>query len=735
VSLRPLGRVLALFLLSWPAQAFAADPPEIRVGLLGGAAEAVISSEGGGLRVVESGAPPRSLDGPLRYAVRAAEPATPTQPSSWFVDVREEKDARQARRVAEALKSSVSAPLEVERRGSRHAVVAGPFETLEAAAQLQELLASAGMSAASLREVAPTPARRSRLVRVDADWTVTAVAGESAVLRADRGRLLLDGKPYRGELRVSVDSKGLLRVVNAVPLEAYLRGVVPEELGPNTFGELEALSAQAVAARTWVLTQLGRHEAEGYDVCPTPHCQVYGGAGAEHELSDRAVFGTLGRVLGFEGEPATAYFSSTCGGHTEAVENVFDHPPVPYLKGVSCYPESVTFTRLAGRPVEADWQRADGGPAHDILARLWAIGLLDDSDLTGGGFTKRAKGPEAAAWLRAAASATGLRLEEGAAEALEVGTAISFLASLEQALGWGGRAALLDDADLAAASRFSELRGLEGAQLRSALLAQKGGLLPPGLGRAWAEGRLSRGNVLEVLDAWLESRGHWKGEAFRFLGRDGGDLLLLSSGERVTRSLADEPVLLSGRKGRSAVAATSLEFKLSDKLYALGPPNGPARLLLLEEDPDGAAFDRTSIYSWWERRTSFEEVARQAKRRAGVDRLADLQVKRISAAGRVVSVELTDRRGRKTMVEGFSARGLLGLPDSRAQIEVERDSAGKPVAVRATGRGWGHGVGLCQFGAYGMALAGRSHEEILGHYFPGAPLTDLSRLRLPDGPR
>ena len=66
--------------------------------------------------------------------------------------------------------------------------------------------------------------------------------------------------------------------------------------------------------------------------------------------------------------------------------------------------------------------------------------------------------------------------------------------------------------------------------------------------------------------------------------------------------------------------------------------------------------------------------------------------------------------------------------------------AGSPATAQASeftvsGRGWGHGVGLCQFGAYGMALAGRSHERILSHYYPGAELADLATIRLPDAPR
>ena len=725
--------VLALLALgAGVAASRAAEAPEIRVGLRTGADEARVSAPA--LLLAEGDGEFRPAPPALRFGVRPGPAPEPAR-SRWFLDVKEEESAKQAQQVAAALRPSIEAPLATEEREGRHLVVAGPFESLGQAEELADFLQAAGLDAARLREERTESDAPSRLVAVDESWSVRPVAGERARLRAESGRLLLDGEPYRGELELFLDERGALTVVNTLPLEEYLRGVVPRELGPDHFPELEALAAQAVAARTWVLTQIGRHGAGGYDVCPTAHCQVYGGAGAEHELSDRAVRETAGEVLSWKGEPATAFFSSTCGGHTEAVENVFDHEPVPYLKGVACYPERVGFSALGGRSVQADWLRVDGRPAHDILARLWAVGVVDDEDLRRSGFVRRARDDEAATWLRRAARLAGLELDDERVDGLSTETALSFLATLERALGWDARRELLSAADLSAAERFGELRGLEDDALATGLLAMKGGLLPSGVGEGWPEGKLDRGNVLEVIDLWLASRGLYDTPALRFLRKEGDELLVADGRDRERVRLADEPALLSGRKGRLPSPRGRLELKLSDKLFLLGPPGGAPRLVRLEEDPDGAAFDRTSAYSWWERRTPFAEVQREARKRAGVETLADLTIRTPSTTGRVVAVELIDGEGRKKVLEGFPARGLLGLPDSRAHVEVERDSAGRPVAVRATGRGWGHGVGLCQFGAYGMALAGKNRDEILAHYFPGAPLVDLSVVTLPDAPR
>jgi len=90
------------------------------------------------------------------------------------------------------------------------------------------------------------------------------------------------GQPYRGRIEVFLNRRGRLTVVNVVPLEAYLRGVVPNELSPTVFSNLEALKAQAIAARTYALKNRGKYAAEGYDLLPTAASQVYRGQASEH---------------------------------------------------------------------------------------------------------------------------------------------------------------------------------------------------------------------------------------------------------------------------------------------------------------------------------------------------------------------------------------------------------------------------------------------------------------------
>jgi stage II sporulation protein D len=144
----------------------------------------------------------------------------------------------------------------------------------------------------------------------------------------------VDGKAYRGSLLVLTNPRGTLNLVNRVDLDEYLYGVVPAEMGPKRYDEIEALKAQAVAARTYALAHRGQFETEGYDLCATPKCQVYAGRTAEDPLSSGAVDATRGLVLASGGAFADALFISTCGGQTENVENVVTGESAPYLVSV-----------------------------------------------------------------------------------------------------------------------------------------------------------------------------------------------------------------------------------------------------------------------------------------------------------------------------------------------------------------------------------------------------------------
>lgn len=140
-------------------------------------------------------------------------------------------------------------------------------------------------------------------------------------------------RAYGGMLEFVLDKDARITVVNLVPIETYLAGVVPYEM-PRGF-PAEALKAQAVAARTEVMSKLGiRHPDEPFDVCDEVHCQVYGGLGREAASTSQAVAATRGLVMTYNGGSVNAVYSAVCGGHTENNENVWGGDPAPYLRGI-----------------------------------------------------------------------------------------------------------------------------------------------------------------------------------------------------------------------------------------------------------------------------------------------------------------------------------------------------------------------------------------------------------------
>lgn len=172
---------------------------------------------------------------------------------------------------------------------------------------------------------------------------VTISTGNPVILTSQSGvvrirRFLGDASQFRGAAEVRFNStKTALVGINALPIEQYLYGVVPRELGPIAFPEVEAQKTQAVAARTFARRRMqfcpASRCSHGYHIVPTTSDQVYGGKTAEHPVSTQAVEDTRGVVATYNGGLIEALYSSTTGGYTANSEDVFANA-VPYLRGV-----------------------------------------------------------------------------------------------------------------------------------------------------------------------------------------------------------------------------------------------------------------------------------------------------------------------------------------------------------------------------------------------------------------
>ena len=211
-----------------------------------------------------------------------------------------------------------------------------------------------------------------------------------------RGKILTTGRErFRRALEFHPGVLGGIDTVNAVRLEAYLRGVVPRE-SPASW-PAEALKAQALAARTYAITT---SRSGNFDHYRDTRSQVYDGVAAEDPRTDAAIRATRGEVVTYDGDPVVTYFFSTSGGRTEDVENAFiGADPKPWLKSVDDpYDDESPYHRWTLRMSRSE---ADAKLGSLVKGRFEGIRVLDRgssprvvrAEVVGSGGTTRTDGP------------------------------------------------------------------------------------------------------------------------------------------------------------------------------------------------------------------------------------------------------------------------------------------------------------------------------------------------------
>jgi stage II sporulation protein D len=181
-------------------------------------------------------------------------------------------------------------------------------------------------------KMAATPSGLAFGNATDRTPPILAAPTDTISIRGERGPLRWNGKTWRGTFRVFLNPRGKLTLVDRLPLETYLLGVVPLEIGGLTKDLLEAGRAQAVAARSYTLFYRGRRASEGFDLYGTVEDQVYGPVESERPLATECVERTRGEVALHDGEPIRANYCSTCGGVSAEVWEAWPAAALPYLE-------------------------------------------------------------------------------------------------------------------------------------------------------------------------------------------------------------------------------------------------------------------------------------------------------------------------------------------------------------------------------------------------------------------
>ena len=192
-----------------------------------------------------------------------------------------------------------------------------------------------------------------------------------------------EDRAYRGLIEISPKPGAGFSVINRVSLEDYTAGVIAAEMSASW--PIEALKAQAILVRGYALSKKGRHNAEGFDVCDSVHCQVYQGLTAENPRTNQAVNETAGLVLKHGGRIIPSVFSSQCGGHTQDYAEAwgYQEPVVGVIDYDTRYNQDMEFPLSPNRMerwIKEDrqaWCRVSELKDHRSYRWAWVVTAAD----------------------------------------------------------------------------------------------------------------------------------------------------------------------------------------------------------------------------------------------------------------------------------------------------------------------------------------------------------------------
>ncbi|MFW6160006.1 MAG: SpoIID/LytB domain-containing protein, partial [Acidobacteriota bacterium] len=415
-----------------------------------------------------------------------------------------------------------------------------------------------------------------------------------------RSYLSFKGRSYRGIFVLKATSKGIV-LVNILNIENYLKSVVPSELSPYTFRELEAQKAQAVAARTYALKNLGQNESFGFDLVDTPDSQYYQGMNVEHPLSSRAVEETKGETVLYKGKLIEALYTSTCGGQTENVEDVFQGPALPYLRSTECVYESQREWFLSSKR-KLNPVYLDGTNLTPLIAELISLNLIpfwDDPLL----YQEKAESDKALNWIDRSLSFLGKK-STNRGEMGKILTLGKLLPLIIEEFGWSQRVEnLLLEEELSFI-----LKDFPGwpEHLRPGLAyLVKTGIIPDSFQATGPDEPVLYGHLVQILwDMISDQHVFW--EEGIFIKQEGDVLKVEKGDEEIHLSFSPDTFYFKNKEGRRTLVR---------HLYLLGGEkvhwienDGELKLLEVFLPNSTNILDRSSSHHFWQVRITGKDL-------------------------------------------------------------------------------------------------------------------------------
>ncbi|MCL1893423.1 MAG: SpoIID/LytB domain-containing protein [Holophagaceae bacterium] len=676
--------------------------PNIKVGLSLTAIEHVISLEGGGAVCNKAGKTLIQLRSGERLRIWLDTRGNITSTDEYRIQIGPPLIKQEADGLVQKIKRLGESP-ECLRwpDGDTWRVLLGSFPTVEDADVLLQKLIDAGfyeLWVTSEKKALNAKNSRGGLYGITEKYERIALPSDGVMLKPNQGISTIEGKGgYRGRIDIYPNAQNRLSLINTLDMESYLRGVVPKEMGAWAFPSIEALKAQAVAARTYAYANLGKRSKDGFDLLDTPLDQVYGGKDGEQSLTDRAVEETRGLIATLNGRPIQALFMATGGGATVDNTYVFGGA-FSYLKGVSNYPDKPKTLSYKGISAPAD----DQSWLSWEIARMLAEGLLTANSLEPGRMSASYKAEDFRQFLTFLTKrfklpapnsppTDGIQIYIWMAKILQFDRVIS---GIERPLD---ATYFLQNATVPAQD-----------QILAGFLTRRGIITP----MQWRAVKVS------TLDA-LQALGRMWHELEPFDPQEG--TLLLDGQVRPQRmgptplKLGTPLLILEEYPGGFLRMVSQVDVQVGDRVKWINQDGG-SRLFVRRLDPDGASYDRYNVTAHWKVEMTEAEVLASLRSRTAVRSLRTIELKH-NENGRVVEMIVRDRDNKSHRFTGMRIRGALNLRDNVFRYITTGEAPNRKFIFY--GRGWGHGVGMDQTGAYGMALEGYTFDQILKHYYKG----------------
>lgn len=683
------------------------------------------------IRNVATAAEAKELADQVREATgESAITSIDTQTNTWKVwigEPRESKEEADAFRAALAERGFEDVVVTVEKRTVHPPEAVALSEQVRTAgkSEIRSLIRPTGSSQPTTSPDAVVPGLREVIVNgtsAEARYSsLKSVSFGSFDERANPVRL--NGTPYRGKLEVFVNSRGTLSVVNIVPLEDYLLGVVPAEL---SLPQLEAQKAQAVAARTYAIANRDGFAAQGFDVRPDVWSQVYKGVSIETPMGTRAVRETAGIIATHNGKPIMAYYTSTCGGRTENSENIFDHGE-PYLRGVECSLEGrrhfEPFTiRTERRPARL---RDEGNLELVRLMSILAVNgfSLTAAQMTDDWFEDEPTVGEISNWMNNLAGRFGKTFPNVSRETARPIELAGLLASFLYTPGAADT--LLSDSDILYHLSFDDASEIPLNRRAEIAMLMRDGYFTLRPDMTLQPNRpFSRAKMLRLIRQIFEKQ-KWMPQMQAGTTRPSVEGKLVLRVGRNDRQLTVRPdVFLFRQFGAEMYQVREAALVGGEEVRYLTDGSGAVWYLEIVPTTTPTVAENMSPFTNWRETLSAAAVQQRLSRFVrGIGTLYDVNVKTRGYSRRATELEIIGSNGVKTL-KGGRIRSALRLREQLFVID-KRYSGDRVTSYTFTGRGWGHGVGMCQYGAFGLARMGVKYDDIIRHYYTGVEVAKL----------